>query len=409
MAPKIAVPMTVLASARMSKATSAVLFPESDSNKGKQIATAATVKTTKTVAPPVALVASPHCSIRQGRVKTVLKGKGQGYGFIVLDDEELFFHVSIPGGDSVQVNDIVEVDVPNTEDKSGRKRAEQVHFLRRGGPLVASPNCSIRQGRVKTVLKEKGYGFIVLDDHDEELYFHVSIHGGDSVQGNDIVEVDVPNTKDKSGRKRAEQVRLLRRGSIFRHKDDRPRRGVTTSVALIPVTEVAPKTSAAAALTTAPVAAPTTAAVPAQTVTTAPAAVVSRSVPPAVVWKEFTSSKKEKLEAEQKQVEAGGDADLADDASTVASLSLACKDVTATVGSLSHDCPVEGLEAVFAAAKLSDNCQKKILAWCREQEAAELGELQESFEELATTCEIGNLPKKRFQKVLNAACAGTPW
>jgi cold shock CspA family protein len=107
---------------------------------------------------------------------------------------------------------------------------------------------------VKTVLKEKGYGFIVLDD--KELFFHVSIPGGDSVQGNDIVEVEVPKTTDGSGRMRAKQVRLLRRGSIFRQmcknkcclangerhwEDHCPRGGSTTSVA------VAPKTTAAAA------------------------------------------------------------------------------------------------------------------------------------------------------------------
>jgi len=143
---------------------------------------------------------------------------------------------------------------------------------------VASRGCTICQGRVKTVLKEKGYGFIALDD--KELFFHVSIPGGDSVQGNDIVEVEVPTTSDGSARMRAKQVRLIRRGSIFRqmcknkccvangerHLEDHcPRGGSTTSVALIPATAVAPKTSAAV-LTTVPVAAPKTAAVPAKTV-----------------------------------------------------------------------------------------------------------------------------------------------
>merc|ERR1712072_1517058 len=113
-----------------------------------------------------------------------------------------------------------------------------------------------------------------------------------------------------------------------------------------------------------------------------------------------------RTEQKQAEAEAGGDAD---DASTVASLSLDCQDVAATVWGPSQDCPIEGLEAVFAEAKLSD-CRQKILAWCREQEAADLSELQENFEELATTCELGKLPKKRFQKALNAACGiVSPW
>jgi cold shock CspA family protein len=81
--------------------------------------------------------------------------------------------------------------------------------------LLPSHGCTIRRGRVKTVLKEKGYGFIVLDD-SKELFFHVSIPGGDSVQGNDTVEVDVPVAMDRAGRMRAKQVRLLQRGSIYK-------------------------------------------------------------------------------------------------------------------------------------------------------------------------------------------------
>merc|ERR1712167_143291 len=120
---------------------------------------------------------------------------------------------------------------------------------------------------------------------------------------------------------------------------------------------------------------------------------------------------KKQPEAEQKQAEAEAEAD-ADDASTVASLSLDCQDVAAAVRGPSQDCPIKGLEAVFAEAKLSSDCRQKILAWCREQEAAELSELQlqENFEELATTCEIGKLPKKRFQNALNVACGiVSPW
>jgi len=70
------------------------------------------------------------------------------------------------------------------------------------------------QGKVKTFFKEKGYGFIQLDDN-QEVFFHVSsvselLDG--SIRANDTVEVSV----SKSGKPRALQVRVKRRGSIFK-------------------------------------------------------------------------------------------------------------------------------------------------------------------------------------------------
>ncbi len=64
---------------------------------------------------------------------------------------------------------------------------------------------------------------------------------------------------------------------------------------------------------------------------------------------------------------------------------------------------MEGLAAIFAKAKLSDEICGNVVAWCREQEAAELAEVKECFEELAASCEMSGLPKKRFLKALNEA------
>merc|ERR1711939_646634 len=80
-------------------------------------------------------------------------------------------------------------------------------------PRKAPPSAAaLPQGRVKNFLKEKGYGFIELDG--QEVFFHVSVLVGDSIQGNDTVEVAV--AKGRAGRMRATQVRVLRRGSIYR-------------------------------------------------------------------------------------------------------------------------------------------------------------------------------------------------
>lgn len=76
-------------------------------------------------------------------------------------------------------------------------------------PPRAAP---LPQGRVKSFLKERGYGFIALDG--QEVFFHVSVLCDDSIRVNDIVEVALAT--DRAGRVRAKQVRVLRRGSIYR-------------------------------------------------------------------------------------------------------------------------------------------------------------------------------------------------
>jgi len=82
-------------------------------------------------------------------------------------------------------------------------------------PVAPTPTAPpLPQGRVKSFLKEKGYGFIVLDG--QEVFFHVSVLLDDSVQANDIVEVALAKDRPGSGRVRAKQVRVLRRGSIYR-------------------------------------------------------------------------------------------------------------------------------------------------------------------------------------------------
>merc|ERR1712216_99360 len=66
-------------------------------------------------------------------------------------------------------------------------------------PVAPTASCkpppsatSLPQGRVKNFLREKGYGFIELDgQEDNEVFFHVNVLVGDSIQGNDIVEVVV--------------------------------------------------------------------------------------------------------------------------------------------------------------------------------------------------------------------------
>jgi len=68
------------------------------------------------------------------------------------------------------------------------------------------------QGTVKSFFKEKGYGFISLDSGD--VFFHLTALVGDSVRPNDTVEVLL--AKDRAGRSRASEVRVLKRPSIYR-------------------------------------------------------------------------------------------------------------------------------------------------------------------------------------------------
>lgn len=76
-------------------------------------------------------------------------------------------------------------------------------------PPRAAP---LPQGRVKSFSKERGYGFIALDG--QEIFFHVSVLLDDSIRVNDNVELAL--ARDRAGRVRAKQVRVLRRGSIYR-------------------------------------------------------------------------------------------------------------------------------------------------------------------------------------------------
>jgi len=64
-------------------------------------------------------------------------------------------------------------------------------------------------------------------------------------------------------------------------------------------------------------------------------------------------------------------------------------------------CAIDGLDEVLAAAKIDEELSARIKAWCKEQRAAELQELQELFDDPATDCSLPALPKKRLQKALN--------
>eukprot|EP00930_Biecheleria_cincta_P031537 TRINITY_DN2188_c0_g1_i1.p1 TRINITY_DN2188_c0_g1~~TRINITY_DN2188_c0_g1_i1.p1 ORF type:complete len:761 (+),score=143.66 TRINITY_DN2188_c0_g1_i1:19-2301(+) len=73
-----------------------------------------------------------------------------------------------------------------------------------------------------------------------------------------------------------------------------------------------------------------------------------------------------------------------------------------SVVQINQGCPVEGLMAILEQAKINPATANKIMDWCREQEAAELEELIEVFDDLAAACDISALPKKRLLAALTA-------
>lgn len=83
-----------------------------------------------------------------------------------------------------------------------------------GPPPRAVDRKPKKSGKVKSFLKDKGYGFIALDDATE-VFFHVSAVQGDrSVGMNDTVEYCL--SQDRSGRKRASTVSLVKKAPIMR-------------------------------------------------------------------------------------------------------------------------------------------------------------------------------------------------
>lgn len=66
-------------------------------------------------------------------------------------------------------------------------------------------------------------------------------------------------------------------------------------------------------------------------------------------------------------------------------------------------CPVEGLAKVLKQAKITSDTSQRIMTWCQDQEAAELQEVLEIFEDLSSSCDLQALPKKRFLANLKKA------
>eukprot|EP00931_Biecheleriopsis_adriatica_P101547 TRINITY_DN76661_c0_g1_i1.p1 TRINITY_DN76661_c0_g1~~TRINITY_DN76661_c0_g1_i1.p1 ORF type:complete len:179 (+),score=53.40 TRINITY_DN76661_c0_g1_i1:73-609(+) len=122
----------------------------------------------------------------QGKLKSYNSNKG--FGFIVSNGTDIFFHKSELKGKPPKEGDTLYFDTEPSTLKPGQSEAKNVTGGTLGGNL---------KGKVKWYNDMKGYGFI---EYDNDAYFmHASnITGGTPMEGDEVWFDLVPSTTEKT-------------------------------------------------------------------------------------------------------------------------------------------------------------------------------------------------------------------
>lgn len=70
------------------------------------------------------------------------------------------------------------------------------------------------EGKVKKLIEDKGYGFIAVEDQEDDLFFHVSdcINDFDDIDEGDVVEFDL--TEGRNGDKAINVQAIEKNGEV---------------------------------------------------------------------------------------------------------------------------------------------------------------------------------------------------